>query len=113
MRLTSSVLSTSLVVALVKTTISCHLNEVESTVQTARKVRNINVEGELLVDEVEHLVLGVGLHEVGSGTNVGRVLALCNKLEGQGIVGGGDTVSTLKTSGFPQHQPQKHEYSPE
>ncbi len=92
--LTGSVLGTSLVIALVDATVGGHLNEVESTVQTARKVGDIDVEGEFLVDEIEHLVLGVRLHEVGTGSHVGGELALGNESEGKGIVGGGDTVGT-------------------
>ena len=91
---TSSVLGTSLVVALVDTTVGSHLNKVESTVQAARQLGDVDVEGELLADEVEHLVLGVALHEVGTRTNVGRVRALGDELEGQRIAAGSDTVGT-------------------
>ena len=38
------------------------------------------------------LVLGGGLHEVGTRTNVGRVGALGDELEVQGVAAGGDTV---------------------
>ena len=91
---TSSVLGTSLVVALVDTTVGSHLNKVESTVQTARQLGDVDVEGELLADEVEHLVLGVALHEVGTRTNVSRVRALGDELEGQRVAAGSDTVGT-------------------
>ncbi|KAJ8109446.1 hypothetical protein OPT61_g7451 [Boeremia exigua] len=84
-----------LVVALVEATVGGHLDKVESTVQTAREVGNIDIEGELLVDEVEHLILGIRLHEVGTRSYISRVLALGNELQGQGIVGGGNTVGTL------------------
>lgn len=90
----SSVLGTSLVVALVDTTVGSHLNKVESTVQTARQLGDVDVEGELLADEVEHLVLGVALHEVGTRTNVSRVRALGDELEGQRVAAGSDTVGT-------------------
>lgn len=92
--LTSSVFGTSLVVALVDATVGSHLNEVKSTIQAAREVGNVNIEGEFLVDEVEHLVLGVALHEVGTRSDVGRVRTLGDELQGQGIVGSGDTVGT-------------------
>jgi len=91
---TGSVLGTGLVVALVHATISGHLDEVQSTVQTARQLGNIDVEGELLADKVEHLVLGVGLHQVGTGTDVVTVRALGDELQGQGIAARGDTVGT-------------------
>lgn len=105
-KLTSSVLGTGLVVALVDATVGSHLSEVESTVQTARKVRNINIEGELLVDEIEHLVLGVGLHEVSTGSDVAGVLALGNELQGQSIVGGSDTIGACRRS---ENAPIQHE----
>lgn len=38
------------------------------------------------------LVLGVRLHEVGTGANVGRVLALGDELEVQGIAAGLDAI---------------------
>lgn len=79
---TSSVLGTSLVVTLVHTAIGSHFDEVESTVQTARQLGDIDVEGELLADEVEHLVLTVGLHEVGTGPDIGGVLARGDELQG-------------------------------
>jgi hypothetical protein len=107
---TSSVLGTSLVVALAKATIGGHLDKVESTVQTAGKVRDINVEGELLIDQVEHLVLGVCLHEVGTGSDVARVLALGDELECQGIAASGDTVSTLAVSASSSTCDQKMTY---
>jgi hypothetical protein len=88
-----SVLGTGLVVTLVDTTVGGHLDEVESTVQTARQLGGIDVEGELLADEVEHLVLGVALHEVGTRTDVAAGGTLGNELEGQSIAASGDTVS--------------------
>jgi hypothetical protein len=78
---TSSVLGTSLVVALSDTTVGSHLDEVESTVETARELGDIHVEGKFLADEVEHLVLCVGLHEVGTRTNVGSAVALGDELD--------------------------------
>ena len=89
---TSSELGTSLVVALADATVSGHLDEVESTVETARKLGDVDVEGKLLSDEVEHLVLGVALHEVGTRTNVGGVGTLGDELNAQGVAAGGDTV---------------------
>jgi hypothetical protein len=54
----SSVLGTSLVVGVLReTTISVHLDEVESTVETARKLGDVDIKGELAVEQVEHLVL--------------------------------------------------------
>jgi hypothetical protein len=89
---TSSELGTSLVVALANATVRGHLDEIESTVETARKLGDIDVEGELLADEVEHLVLGVALHEVCTRTNVGRAGALGDELDAQGVAASSDTV---------------------
>ena len=91
--LTCAELSTGLVVALVDATVGGHLDEVESTVQTAGQVGHVDIESEFLADEIEHLVLGVGLHEVGTGSDI-RSGTLGNELKGQGIVGCRDTVGT-------------------
>ena len=88
----SSVLGTSLVSwELGQATVGVHLGEVESTVQTARKVGNIDVEGELLVEKLEHLVGRVACHEVDTRTDVllGRS---GHELEGEGVTAGRDTV---------------------
>ena len=90
----SSVLGTSLVSwELGQATVGVHLGEVESTVQTARKVGNIDVEGELLVEKLEHLVGRVACHEVDTRTDVllGRS---GHELEGESVAAGGDAVGT-------------------
>ena len=92
--LTCAELSTSLVVALVDATVGGHLGEVESTIQTAGQVGHVDIESEFLADEIEHLVLGVGLHEVGTGADVGGERALGDKLQVQRIAAGRDTVGT-------------------
>lgn len=57
----SSVLGTGLIVGVLGlTTIGIHLYKVKSTVKTAGKLGDIDVEGELLVLGLEHLVSGVG-----------------------------------------------------
>lgn len=87
----SSVLGTSLVGGVFgHTTISVHLDEVESTVKTTRKVGHIDVESEFLVLEFEHLVLGIARHKVYTRTDVGSR----HELEGKSVTTGGDTVST-------------------
>lgn len=93
-----SELGTGLVVALVDATIGGHLNEVKSAVQTAGQLGNVNIEGELLADDVEHLVLGVRLHQVGTGTNVSGVGALGDELQGELVAAGGDTVGACEVS---------------
>jgi hypothetical protein len=91
---TGSELGTGFVVALAEATVGGHLDEVQGTVQTARQLGGVDIEGELLADEVEHLVLGVGLHQVGTGPNVGAAGALGNELQGQSVAARGDTVGT-------------------
>jgi hypothetical protein len=89
----SSVLGTSLVGGVRgQTTISGHLGEVNSAVQTTRKLGNVNVESELLVEGLEQLVLGVASEEVKTRSNVFAVGVRLNKLEGKGISAGRYTV---------------------
>lgn len=96
---TSSVFGTGLVARVLgHATILLHLDEVQGAVETARKLGDIDIESEFLSDDVEHLVLGVGSHEVGTATNVGRVRSLGDELEGQGITAGGDSVSARVVS---------------
>ena len=92
----SSVLGTGLVGGVLgETTILVHLGEVESSVQAAGKVRDIGIECELLVQELEHLVVAVVLHEVDTRTDIlAASAALSNELERESIARGTDTVST-------------------
>lgn len=88
---TSTVLGTSLVGGVGRhTTVGSHLGEVDGTVETAGQLGDVDVEGELLVHQVEHLVLGVGgVHEIDTRADVGTSL----EGEGEGVAAGGDTVS--------------------
>ena len=83
-----------------ETTICVHLGEVESTVETAREVGDIDVESEFLVLELEHLVGGVGGHEVDTRSDVLAVGVGRDELERQGIATGGDTVGGSVVSAF-------------
>jgi len=68
----SSVLGTSLVAGVLgHTTVGVHLDEVEGAIETARKLGDVDVEGELLAKGIEHLILRVVLHEVDSRADVG------------------------------------------
>jgi hypothetical protein len=96
--LTSSVFGTSGVVALVQATVGGHLDKVQSTVQTARKLGDIHIESELLSDDVEHLVLAVGLHKICTGSDVGGVRALGDERELESIGGGANTVGARVVS---------------
>lgn len=67
-----SVLGTGLVARVFRhATIGIHSHKVQSTVQTARKVRDIHIEGELVVQQVEMLIRLVILHKVQTRANVG------------------------------------------
>ncbi len=80
-------------------TVLVHLDEVERTVETAGEARHVDVEGELLVLQVECLVGAVILgEEVDTRTNVRRVRALGHELETEGIAARRDTVGTLKST---------------
>lgn len=91
---TSSVLRTGRVSRVLGlATVSVHLNEVHRSVQSAREIGHIDVEGELLVLEVE-LQVGVFIvQKVDSGANVG-VRALRNEVETQRVASRSDTVDT-------------------
>merc|ERR1719244_2332275 len=63
------------------TTILLHFNKVEGTVQATGQIRYINIEGELPVEKLEHLILlATRFHQVHSATHVVRVLAMCDKI---------------------------------
>lgn len=100
---TSTVLGTGLVGwVLGLTTILVHFNEVQGSVDTARHVGDIDIEGELLANGVEHGVFVVVIHQVDTRTNVGGG-GTGDELEGKSIAAGGDTiggrvVSTLKSA---------------
>ena len=91
--ITCSVLGTGLVGRVFgHTTISVHLDEVDSTVQAAGQLRHVDVEGELLVEKVESLVPAVGVHEVDTRTNVLAVGVLGDELQCECVAAGGDTI---------------------
>ena len=92
---TSSVLGTSLVVGEAGlATVGVHLDEVERAVETAGELGHVDVEGELLVEEVEHLVPRVGgVHEVDTRADVLRVRAVGHEPERKLVAACGDTVS--------------------
>jgi hypothetical protein len=86
-----SVLGTSLVARVLgHTTVGFHLREVDGTIETAAKVGDIDVEGEFLVLEFEHLVGRLAGHQVDTRTNIGTG----HELEGKSITRGGDTIGT-------------------
>lgn len=80
---TSSMTSTSLVELLrLLSTISLHLREVEGAVHAARKLGEIDVEGEFIAGKLEHLVLVcVFLEEVYTGRDRVSILVELEELE--------------------------------
>lgn len=87
-----------------KTTVLVHGDEVQGTVQAARQLGDVNVEGELVAEQVEHLVGTVVLHQVDTATNTLAIGVLSDELQAQSIAGGLDTVgarvlSTVNTAG--------------
>jgi len=89
-----TVLCTSLVSGgLRHTAVGVHGDEIQSTVKTARQLGHVDVEGELLVAQIEHLVFRVGgVHEIDTGTDVLGVGAVGNELQSEGVSGGGNTI---------------------
>ena len=57
-------------------------------------MRDVDVKGELLVEEIEVLIGGIILHEVGPRTDVLAVGIVGDELEGECIAAGGDTIGT-------------------
>lgn len=85
----SSVLGTSLVVReFGHATVLVHSGQVERAVETAGEIRHVDVEGELLVEELQHLVVCVIGHEVDARADVGTR----HELKREGAAGGRDTV---------------------
>lgn len=69
--------------------------ELSIAYQTTWETGGVNVDGELLVQQVEHLVLGVGgVHEVHARTDVGGGAASSDKLHRKRVAIGIDTVGT-------------------
>lgn len=67
-------------------TILVHLREVDGAVEAAGQLADIDVEGELLVEEVEEAVLVIAGHEVDARPDVGTVVVLGHELQLQGAV---------------------------
>ena len=72
-----------------------HLHKVEGTVEAAREVGDVDVEGELFVLELEHLVVLVVLHQVRPRAHVLGVGALHDEREINGIAARLDAVGVL------------------
>jgi hypothetical protein len=89
----SSVFGASLVVGVLgETTIGVHLDEIKGAIETAGQTGYIDVEGELLVLKIEHLIAGVVGHKIHARANIGRVKAMRDELYGECTASGCDTV---------------------
>lgn len=88
-----SVLGTSLVVGVLGlATIGVHLDKVQGTVKTTGKLGDVDVECELLVLGLEHLVSDIGgVHQIDTGADV-LAGALGDELVSERVAAGGDTV---------------------
>jgi hypothetical protein len=92
---TSSILGASLVARVLgQSTVGVHLDEVDGTVETTRKIRHVDVESELLILELEHVVGGVTGHQINARTDVGAG----DKFQGEGVSRSGDSVGTSVVS---------------
>ena len=79
-----TILGSGLVVGiLAHTTIFVHGHKVESTIETARELGEVDIECEFLVQQAEHLVRGIRLHKIQARTDIGRVGSFGDELEGQ------------------------------
>lgn len=97
----SSVFGTSLVVVVLgETAIRVHLNEVKGTIETARQIRHVDVEGELLVPKIERLVVGVVGHKIHARANVGGVMVTRYELDGEFTTSGCDPVRASVVATF-------------
>ena len=78
-----------------QSTVRVHRNEVESAIETARELRHVEVEGEFLVQEVEHLVFRLVLEQVDTGSDIFSVLVARDELELEFTATRGDTIGSL------------------
>lgn len=89
----NTILSSSLVSRVsAHSTILVHGHEVKRAIETARKVGDIHIEGELVVQEVELLVRGIGVHKIEARPNIGSILSNSDELKLEGISACGSTV---------------------
>lgn len=88
-----TVLCTSLVGrVLARASVLVHSDEVESSIQTALDCGQVDIEGELVVHQSEHLVLAGTVHQVETGANVGTIIVLREELETQRITARGGAI---------------------
>jgi hypothetical protein len=71
---------------------SRHVDEIQGAVQAALEVGNINIKGELIANQIEHLVPVCALHEIDATSDVGAVLMLGHKPDIALIAAGSNSV---------------------
>lgn len=92
----STVLGTSRVARVRgNTTVFLHSDEVQSRVETTLNGGQVDIEGELVAEEVEHLVLVLAIHEVEPRADVLAVLVLGDKAESEGVAACAGAVRLL------------------
>lgn len=90
----SAVLGTSSVVPLAHVTVLWHLDKVESTIETAWQLRDINVDSEFPASQFEHLVVALILHHVHTRADVLAVSTLSDEVKLDTATVSGDTIGT-------------------
>lgn len=89
----SAVLGSSLVCRVFgHTTILVHFDEVKGSVQAAGQLRGVDVKGELLVEELEHLVLGIRGHKIQPRTDAPAERTIGDKLKRKSATGRSHSV---------------------
>mmetsp|Transcript_92306 Transcript_92306/g.197784 ORF Transcript_92306/g.197784 Transcript_92306/m.197784 type:complete len:203 (+) Transcript_92306:1307-1915(+) len=83
-------------VAAAQASVYLHLDEVDSTVHTTRKGAAIDGEGELLVQQLEHLVGLVGVHQISARSDIGPAVAASHHILQLDAAGrGSDAICAL------------------
>lgn len=74
------------------------MRKVKGAVQPTRKVGDIDVEGEFLIEDFEYLIVGViGCHKINTRANV-LLLTVGHEVESECVAAGGDTISSFVIS---------------
>lgn len=66
-------------------TAATYSHEVERAIKAAANVGDIDIKGELIPEEIEHLVVVIVLHEINTRANVGAIRMLSDELQAERI----------------------------
>lgn len=80
-------------------TVGVHGDEVQSPVETTRQVRGVDIEGELLAQQLEHLIGAVVLHQIETRSDV-FLRRLGDKFQAQRVAAGCDAICGLIVCAF-------------